>query len=204
MTETIWQFFMGIGNIWYSVFMGLIAFVETLFPPFPGDVLYIAISGLGASRNIPVLVLWLPGFLGCVVSTFILDSMGRSSKLEKLESLIIRTSGKHGFERAKRLLARHGAWMLLLSRFIPGVRSLLVVAAASSGMKKSSVLAYASFSAVLWYALMVAAGVILGAELNRAVDFMVELNTVLLTIILIAVVIVGVVVLVRMKRKEGE
>ncbi|MCK5841496.1 MAG: VTT domain-containing protein [Candidatus Sabulitectum sp.] len=204
MTETIWQFFMGIGNVWYSVFMGLIAFVETLFPPFPGDVLYIAISGLGVSRNIPVLVLWLPGFLGCVVSTFILDSMGRSSKLEKLESLIIRTSGKHGFERSKRLLARHGVWMLILSRFVPGVRSLLVVAAASSGMKKSSVLAYASLSAAFWYVLMVLAGVVLGAELNLAADFMAKLTTVLLMATLTAVVIGGVVIIFRMKKRDEE
>lgn len=204
MIETIWQFFMGIGNVWYSVFMGLIAFVETLFPPFPGDVLYIAISGLGVNRNIPVFVLWLPGFLGCVASTFILDSMGRSSKLEKLESLIIRTSGKHGFEKSKRLLARHGIWMLILSRFIPGVRSLLVVVAASSGMKKSSVLAYASLSAAFWYVLMVLAGVILGAELNLATDFMAKLTTVLLMATLAVVVIGGVVIIFRMKKRDEE
>lgn len=202
MTEAIWQFFLGISSGWHSIFLGLIAFVETLFPPFPGDVLYIALSGLGASRGIPVFILWLPGFLGCMASTLILDAMGRSAKLEKLESLIIRASGKNGFERSKRLLTSHGAWILIFSRFIPGIRSLLIIAAASSGMKKSSVLVYASFSIVLWYALMVIAGVILGAELNRATDFMAELTAVLLMATLAAVIIGGVIVTIRIRRGE--
>ena len=202
MTETIWHFFLSISDVWHTVFMGLIAFVETLFPPFPGDVLYIALSGLGASRDIPVVILFLPGFLGCMASSLILDSMGRSSKLEKLESLIIKASGKNGFEKSKRLLATHGAWVLIFSRFIPGVRSLLVVVAASSGMKKSSVLAYTSFSVILWYGLMVFAGKILGAELDRATDFMAELTAVLLMVTLSAVIIGGTIVFIRMKRGE--
>ncbi|MCK5133826.1 MAG: hypothetical protein KAR40_16955 [Candidatus Sabulitectum sp.] len=202
MTETIWQFFLGIGDVWHSIFMGLIAFVETLFPPFPGDILYIALSGLGVSRDIPIYFLWLPGFLGCMASTLILDSMGRSSKMEKLESLIIRASGKNGFERSKRLLAGHGAWILIFSRFIPGIRSLLVVVAASTGMKKSSVLACTSFSVILWYALMVLAGIILGAELDRAANFMAELTAVLLMVTLAAVVVGGTIMIVRMKRGE--
>lgn len=202
MTETIWQFFLGISNLWHGAFMGVISFVETLFPPFPGDVLYIALSGLGVSRDIPVLLLWIPGFLGCMASTLILDSMGRSSKLEKMESLVIRASGKNGFERAKRLLASHGAWMLIFSRFIPGIRSLLVVAAASSGMKKSAVLAYTSISVIVWYMLMVFAGMIVGAELDRATDFMAELTAVLLMVTLIAVILGGVVITVRMRRGD--
>ncbi|MCD4708347.1 MAG: hypothetical protein K8S62_11500 [Candidatus Sabulitectum sp.] len=203
MTETVWQFFLGISNLWHGIFMGVIAFAETLFPPFPGDVLYIALSGLGISRNIPVFLLWFPGFVGCMASTLLLDSMGRSPKLERLESLIIRASGKNGFERSKRLLASHGGWVLIFSRFIPGIRSLLVVVAASTGMKKSSVLAYTSFSVVLWYALMVLAGVILGAELDRATDFMAELTAVLLMVTLTAVIVGAVIITVRM-RKGGK
>ena len=202
MTETIWQFFLGISNIWHASLLGVIAFVETLFPPFPGDVLYIALSGLGFSRDIPALLLLIPGFLGCMASTFILDSMGRSSKLEKMEALVIKASGKNGFERARKLLSKHGSWILIFSRFIPGIRSLLVVVAASSGMKKSSVIAYSSLSVVVWYSLMVGAGFVLGAELDKATDFMGELTALLLMAILAAVLIGGAILLIRMKWGE--
>ncbi len=202
MTESIWQFFLGISGIWHVGFLGVIAFVETLFPPFPGDVLYIALSGLGFSRDIPALFLLIPGFIGCFASTVILDFMGRSSKLEKLEALIIKASGKNGFERAKGILSRHGSWILIFSRFIPGIRSLLVVVAASTGMKKSSVLTYSTVSIVVWYALMVGAGYVIGAELDKATDFMGELTAVLLIATLAVVLIGGIIFLIRMKRSK--
>ena len=202
MTEAVWQFFQGVSTGWHSVFMGLLAFIETLFPPFPGDILYIAMSGLGAARDIPVVMLWIPGFLGCMVSTLLLYRVGTSPELEKLESLIVRTSGKNGWNRSKRLLARHGAWLLVFSRFIPGIRSLLVVAAASSGMKKSSVLGFTAFSVVFWYGLLVTAGTILGAELSSASDFMSDLTAVLLIAVLAAVVAGGAVFLVRLRRQR--
>ncbi len=202
MTEAIWLFFLDIGNSSHAALLGVISFVETLFPPFPGDVLYIALSGLGASRHIPLVLLWLPGFIGCFASTFLLDSMGRSRKLEKMELLIIRSSGKNGFLRAKRILAERGSWILIFSRFIPGIRSLLVIAAASSGMKKSTVFACTSLSIALWYALLVFAGTVIGTELEGASDFMTELTAILLMISIAVVIISVIIFLVRMKRSE--
>ncbi len=202
MTETIWLFFLNIGSSWHAILLGLISFIETLFPPFPGDVLYIALSGLGVSRHIPHVLLWLPGFIGCFASTFLLDSMGRSRKLEKMELLIIRSSGKNSFLRAKKVLAERGPWILVFSRFIPGIRSLLVIAAASSGVKKSTVFLCTSLSIALWYALLVFAGTVIGIELEGASSFMAELTAILL-MISVAVVIVAVVVsIIRMKRSE--
>ncbi len=200
MTETIWQFFLNINGAWHSVFLGLTAFIETLFPPFPGDILYIALSGLGTARGVPAYLLWLPGFLGCMTSTLVLYSMGRSSKLEKLELVIVKASGRNGLERSKKLLARHGVWLLIFSRFIPGIRSLLVVAAASTDMKKYSVLVSTAFSVILWYGLMVFAGTVLGVELDSASEFMSELSTVLLMVVLVAVIAGGAIFFFRMKR----
>ena len=202
MTEAIWLFFLGIGSSWHAVLLGLISVIETLFPPFPGDVLYVALSGLGVSRHIPLVLLLLPGFLGSSASTLLLDSMGRSSKLEKMENLIIRSSGKNSFLRAKKILARRGSWILIFSRFIPGIRSLLVIAAASSGMKKSTVFLCTSLSIVLWYALLVFAGTVIGIELKGASDFMAELTAILLMLSLAAVIIAVVVSLIRLKRSE--
>jgi membrane protein DedA with SNARE-associated domain len=199
MTEAVWQFFMRFSGLWHEVFLGITAMVETLFPPFPGDVLYIALSGLGISRGIPVILLWIPGFIGCFISTLLLDSIGRSPSLEKVETLLIKTSGKRGYERAKRLLANHGSWIILFSRFIPGVRSILVVMAASSGMKRSSLLAYGSVSIAFWYALLVCAGTVLGSELSHAAGFMAELSSWLLIMSVSAVIAGAVIMLIRLK-----
>jgi membrane protein DedA with SNARE-associated domain len=138
-----------------------------------------------------------------MASTLVLYSMGRSSKLEKLESLIIKASGKNGFRRSRRLLEKHGVWLLVFSRFVPGIRSLLVIAAASTDMKKKSVLASAGLSVVLWYGLMVFAGTVLGAGINRASEFMSELTEILVVAVL-AVLAAGVAVFLFRLRRCGE
>lgn len=176
MIESIWEFISSFEKVWYPVFLGITAMVETVFPPFPGDVIYIALSGLGSRSDVSWFLLWIPGFAGCFISTLLLDSMGRSEKLEKLEKLIIGSSRRNGMVRAKRILANHGPWIISASRFIPGIRSLIVITAASSGMKRSSVLTYAGISAVLWYLLMVAAGYFAGEGIESAGEFMADLT----------------------------
>lgn len=172
MIEEIWSFLSGFGTGWYPLFLGFTAMVETLFPPFPGDVIYVALAGLAARNGLSVFFLWVPGFAGCFASTFLLDSMGRSGAIEKLERLILSRAGKGGVARAKRNLAEKGPWILVLSRFVPGIRSVLVVVAASSGMRRPVVLSYAGLSAVLWYLLMAAAGKLAGAGIESAGRFM--------------------------------
>ena len=176
MTQAVWDFISGFGEIWYPLFLGVTAMVETLFPPFPGDVIYIALAGLGTRSGVSWPLLWAPGFAGCFASTLILDRMGRSSRLEKLERLITGSSRRNGMERASGIISRHGPWIITASRFIPGIRSILVIAAASSGMKRSSVLFYAGLSASLWYLLMVMAGHFAGEGIESAERFMADLS----------------------------
>jgi membrane protein DedA with SNARE-associated domain len=200
MTETIWVFLQGLSEIWYPVFQGLIALVETIFPPFPGDVIYIALSGLGWNAHIHPVLLWIPGFAGCFISTIILDSVGRSPGLQKLEKLILGKSDGKGMNRAKTILAGHGPWVLVVSRFVPGIRSILVVAAASSGMKRPVVLIWAGLSAGLWYALLTGAGYFAGAGLKNAEEMMSGLTSFLI-LAMATLLLAGItVMLFRLKR----
>jgi len=200
MTEALWEFLRGFSEVWYPVILGLTAMVETVFPPFPGDVIYIAFSGLGWNMRILPVLLWLPGFAGCFLSTVLLDSVGRSPGLQKLEKLVTGTSRSNGTDRARRIISRHGSWVLVASRFIPGVRSLLVVVAASSGMKRSRVLISAGASAALWYMLMTAAGYFAGTGLEDAENIMSGL-TYFIAAVLVASLLAGTaVMLYRLKR----
>ncbi len=198
MVEFVWDFFLGISNSTYSFFLGCIAFIETLFPPFPGDVLYVALTGLGFTRNISSYALVIPGILGCFLGTIVLDFIGRTSKIERLESMVVRTSGKNGYQRAKQMINKYGKWILIASRFIPGVRSLLVIVASSSGLGKKEVILYTTISTVVWYGLMTGAGFILGAELDKATGFIQELTTFVLMILFVIALIMGSFVAIKM------
>ncbi len=202
MIDSVWQFVTGFGEAWYPFLLGTVAMIETLFPPFPGDVVYVALSGLGIGEGVSRFLLWTPGFIGCFISTYLLDAMGRSSKLEKLEMVIIGSSRRNGMERAKRILEKHGSWIIAASRFIPGIRSLIVIAAAASGMKRSSVLMYAGISAALWYLLLIIAGGFAGAGIASAEEFMGNLTMWLWVAVAAALILGALFLLLRLKGTE--
>jgi membrane protein DedA with SNARE-associated domain len=200
MISSLWGFVSGFGEAWYPLFLGVTAMVETLFPPFPGDVVFVALSGLGIQNGVSRLLLWIPGFTGCFISTIVLDSMGRSSRLEKLERVITGSAKNNGMERAKKMLADRGPWIIAFSRFIPGIRSILVIAGAASGMKRSAVLFYSGLSAAAWYLLLVIASGLIGSGIAGAREFMSSLTQWLWAASILALVIGGVVLVCRLKQ----
>lgn len=202
MTGEAWQQLIDGLDSWAAVpVLTLTAFVETVFPPFPGDVIYISAGGFFRSTGFPVWVLWLPGFVGCALATLLLDAAGRGKGPGWFDRMVMSGSkGERGMARARALLARHGVWALFLSRFIPGIRSLLVVAAAWSGMGRTSVLVPSLLSAALWYALLSFLAVILGANMAAAAAFMADYGR--LALVLSAALLV-IFIVVRLTRRRG-
>lgn len=203
MTGDAWQQFIDGLDAWTSVpFLTLTAFVETVFPPFPGDVLYISAGGFFFSTGFPPWALWIPGFVGCALATLLLEAAGRGAGPRWIERLVLNGSkGESGMARAKSLLARHGVWVLFLSRFIPGIRSLLVVAASWSGMGRAAVLVPSLLSAALWYGILSVLAAILGANMAAAAAFMADYGR--LSLILFGG-LAAVLVVLRLTRGRGE
>ncbi len=68
---------------------------------------------------------------------------------------------------------RHGAWLLVANRFLPGVRAFFFVAAGASGIPLRKVLLYGGLSACAWNALLLAVGALAArnaADLVRFLD----------------------------------
>jgi len=202
MSGEAWQPFIDGLDAWTSVpVLTVTAFVETVFPPFPGDVLYISAGGLFCSTGFPPWLLWLPGFVGCSLATLLLEAAGRGAGFRWLERLVMSGSkGERGMARARSLLARHGAWALFLSRFLPGIRSLLVVAASWSGMRRSAVLVPSLLSAALWYGILSFLAVVLGANLGSAAAFMADYGHLSLILLGSAAALLAVIRLTRGRR----
>jgi len=163
--------------------LAAVAFLETVFPPFPGDVLFVVLSSwAGTSRSLPppIALPWpvlhwttsaLAGLAGCLAGTVILLLAGRWAAGSAAAGSLAKLIGHRRLERAQRLFHAHGWSALLGSRFIPGVRSVLVFVAGSSRMKFVSALAWAGASALLWYSLLAVIGDGIGRNLTPARSF---------------------------------
>lgn len=145
-------------------------FVEYVFPPFPGDLVVVLGAWYAAQGQLSwaaafasvtagaVLGAWVDYRIGVAVGLRIDRRMARRSPLT--EARLAR------FEASYR---RFGAWLLVLNRFLPGVRAFLFIAAGASGLPLGKVLLCGAVSAALWNALLLGAGALVAQNAEELV-----------------------------------
>ena len=159
-------------GIWTGPLLAGIAFVETIFPPFPGDVLFVVVSSWARIGGFSLVWVILTGFTGCLIGTAVLLHVGRSSGSTLKGSYLFRKLNTERINRAEELFRKHGSMILMGSRFIPGIRSLLVVVAGSSGMKYIRAMTAAGMSALVWYGLLSIASMLIGDNIHNVQAFL--------------------------------
>lgn len=154
---------------WIHAVLAATALAETLFPPLPGDVLFVVLAGWCGGGALAAAASGAAGAAGCLAGTILLLAAGRRLGRSRVRPFLLRHLGESRLARAESLFERRGGPVLLASRFIPGIRSAVVVVAGYSGMKPFRAFCWAGGSALAWYALLAAAGAALGGSL-RAVE----------------------------------
>lgn len=166
---------------WVYPAMSVVAFVETLFPPFPGDVLFVLLAGWAAGSSGFAGRIALPaacGFAGCFAASILLVIAGSRIGRSRIRAFLASRAGGARLSRAEGLVERHAAPILAASRFLPGIRSLLVVVAGYSGVGAGRAMIFGGVSALLWYVLMALAGMELGYNLTALENLMRRYETV--------------------------
>jgi len=155
--------------------LGLAAFIEYVFPPFPGDTV-VVLGGAWAEREYRSLVLvHLVLTLGSIAGMALTWRLGRSlSERIRLAPDGSRLLGlKVGqIRRAQALMRDRGGWLLVANRFLPSFRSVLFVAAGAADVPLWRTLALGTVSAVLFNALLLAVGVAVGDNADAIADFL--------------------------------
>jgi membrane-associated protein len=154
------------------------AFVEHVFPPFPGDLVVVlgawyAVHGglswpalLASATAGAVCGAWLDHAIGAALGRRLERSLGRSSDRPSGLSRLLSASQLAAFEVAYR---RWGLWLILLNRFMPGIRAFLFVAAGTSGLPLGRVLLLGALSALAWNGLLLLAGGLLAGNAQELV-----------------------------------
>lgn len=159
-------------GMWTGPILAGIALVETVFPPFPGDVLFIVCSSWARLGGGSPVLITLAGFAGCFAGTAVLFHIGRRSGTGLKRGILSRWVDPGDIARAEGMFHRQGPLILVASRFIPGVRSLLVLVAGSSGMGTARALTASGISALVWYGLLSAVAMAIGDNVDKAKAFM--------------------------------
>ena len=144
----------GLDPVLLNAALGLLAFVENVFPPIPADVVaafgsFVA-AREGRSPLAPFLAVWLSNVAGAMFMYFIGSRLGRT-RVEKWLRLTPHDPAEKRFEA---LYGRFGTAAFFLSRFIPGVRAIVPPFAGALHIAPFKPAIAIALASGLWYGLI--------------------------------------------------
>ena len=163
----------------------LAGLVETAFPPFPGDVLTVLASFALARQNGSVVAGLALSSSGSYLGGLVLWGLATQWSTRSSRALS-RCVDAGGIVRAQRLLVRHGVLLVVVSRFIPGIRSLILVAAGLARMPFRQVAWALGVAVMLWQSIVVIGGYLAGEHWLRIVSVWTKVGVALLLIAVLA------------------
>jgi membrane protein DedA with SNARE-associated domain len=138
--------------------------------PLPEDISLIFGGFLVYQQRAGLLMMMLTGYLGIIIGDSMIFSFGRKfgSKLgNKPTGFFSRVISPDKRARVEGLFKKHGEKIVLLARFLPGVRSVTYFTAGSVGMKYSHFVFFDSVAALASAPIFVFLGFKFGGELEE-------------------------------------
>lgn len=157
---------------WAPVVLFLATFVEHVFPPFPGDLLVV----LGAWYAVQGQVSWplalgagtLGAMAGAWVDHRLGEALGQRLDAGTWSTRLLPPARLAAFEAAYQ---RWGLWLVVLNRFLPGLRAFLFLAAGAAGLPRGRVVLLGGLSALAWNTLLLGGGALVATNLEELVAF---------------------------------
>jgi membrane protein DedA with SNARE-associated domain len=179
--------------------LGLAALLEYLVPPFPGDTITL-LGGVYAARGQQpwplVLVVVTAGSVAGAALTYEFGKwLARRFDAHPEWHFFGLTHAR--LEAVQQRMRRGGPWLLLINRFLPGIRGLIFVAAGAARMPRGNALLLGTVSALVYNGLVLGIGVAVGGNLERLEELMVRYQRAVLGLFIIGVVAVVVRTLAR-------
>ncbi len=162
-------------SLWWGLgLFFLAAALEYVVPPFPGDTITL-LGGVYAVRGHHP---W-PLMFGVVVAGSVLGALINYQVGHWLGARFEQHPGKPFFgithaqlEGLQARMRRRGPWLLIINRFLPGIRGLIFVAAGAAHMPRVNALFFGMLSAMAHTALVLTLGATVGGNLDRLVELM--------------------------------
>ncbi len=140
----------------------LSSMLEYVFPPYWGDTLILVGFFLAGQGVISWVAIFIAATVGALLGALIAYVLGKRYGLRAVRRFGRRRGRNRSRERVQELFRRYGEPILLLNRFLPVVRGLMLYAAGAMELRLRPVMIYSSIGSVAWVALMMAVGLAAG------------------------------------------
>lgn len=186
MTEALIAWLREIEGPLAYVVIAVASLIEYVFPPFPGDaVALFAVAGTGAAGYDPwgVFAALNVGSIGGGLLAYGAGVVARRRRPRFLD----RPSAKKTLDRIEALYAKHGAWVVAVNRFVPGLRGFFFVAAGLFDMPMLAVATLGALSAIVWNALLFGLGHLAGQNITQLTTWLERYGIVALIVLSLAI-----------------
>lgn len=169
MLEHLDQWIAGVGWLGYLV-LGLAAMIEYIFPPFPGDTIML-LGGVYAVRGqkpwfLVLLVLTVGSMAGAMVDYWIGTRLYFWIERRPPNKRFLGLTHEQVLHAEARMRKR-GPLLILVNRFLPGIRGIIYFAAGAAEMPARQVLILGTLSATAFNLLILGIGIAVGGSAER-------------------------------------
>ena len=174
--------------------IGLLMFLENLFPPIPSE-LIMPLAGYTATfpnTQIQVIPAIAAGVIGTILGAIPWYYAGLLLGQKRLQLLASRYGKWIGIssddiEKSVHWFQKHGNKAVLLGRLVPGIRTLISIPAGISNMSIVPFFVYSTIGTVGWVSLLTYAGYFLGENYKLVEKYIDVVSKVVVIIVLIAI-----------------
>lgn len=173
--------------------VGLLMFLETVFPPVPSEVI-MTVAGVSAARgNMTFVGVVASGTVGAMLGNYLWFWLAIKFGSDRLH----RFADRHGrwltlswqeIERGHVLFKKHGSIIVLVARMLPTLRSLISIPAGIFGMSHRRFLVFSTVGTAGWSAALAGAGYVLGSQFEDVEKILGPLSTIIIGLIILGYV----------------
>ena len=150
----------------YVAVAGLVL-IEDFGVPVPGETILILAAVDAGTGRLNVFLVALLGFLGALLGDnigFGIGHFGGRPLIERYGRYIFLTPER--VAKATGFFDRHGGWIIIVARFIEGLRQANGIIAGISGIRWAKFLVFNAIGAALWVAVWTSVGYFSGSHIN--------------------------------------
>lgn len=176
----------------YLVFF-LIAYLENVVPPIPGDVL-VAFGGYLAAESViglvPVLLLTtIASVIGFMTMYWIGHRWGEQIKQKQKGVRVLRFIPVEYLNKVRSWMQKWGVGVVLANRFLAGTRSVISLAAGLGHTRISSTILCSTISSVLWNGILLGFGWVVHENWQLIGDYLSVYGRIILAVLVFYVLI---------------
>lgn len=160
--QEIADYLVSLNPLWIYLVLISVCYVENIFPPFPSDVMVVAVGSLLAAGRVQFPIGLLVATAGSTLGFMTMYKIGDWFGDRILETGRIKFIPVESVHKVESWFRVYGYWIIVANRFLAGTRAVVSFFAGMSELSLSRTTVLSFFSALLWNAILLEAGKALG------------------------------------------